>query len=178
MFVRGMGLWPPVAVMLDSFVPITAQALGMALTVTVYLSLAIILGEGLVMRWLDYTARWRAIWGAAVAMNAASTVAGVVLYRYLDRATDGLAVWLARIRSPANRGPAETLSDRGALVDWFAAFAVLWLVTTLIEAAVLALVRRDGRLGRSLGHSAVVNVVSYVPLTIGLLFYALSSTAR
>lgn len=170
MFVWLLGVWLPVAVMLDSVVPITAQALGMGLTVSVYLSLAIIVGEGLVMRRLDQSAQWRAIWGAAVAMNVASTVAGVVLYRHLHYAMGQLDEWRAWLRDSARRGPAESLSDPGALVDWFAAFAFLWLVTTLIEAAVLALVRRDGRLGRPLGHSIVVNAVSYVALAFGILF--------
>lgn len=169
MFVRLMGLWLPGAVLLDVAVPIATMALSLGIAATVFLSLAIIAGEGLMLRWLNRADRWRAIWIAAVAMNVASTMVGLVFQRNGLALMDRLGMWLGAVRGLPRHEFAERLSDSGALVDWFAAFALLWLVTTLIEAVVLDLVRRDGRPWRSLGHSAAVNVVSYVPLAVGLL---------
>lgn len=172
MFVRLVGLWPPMAVMLDVAVPIASKAFSWGFAAAVYLSLAIVAAEGLGLRWLDRAQRWRAIWIAAVAMNVASIMVGLALPRYGWSLMDRLGLWLGGIRGLSNYGFAESLSDPGALVDWFAAFAFLWLVTTLIEAVVLVVVRRDGRPWRSLGHSAAVNAVSYVPLAVGLLLFA------
>lgn len=171
MFVRLMGLWLPVAVLLDVAVPIATKAFSWGFTATVYLSLAIVAGEGLVLRWLNRASRWREIWISAVAMNVASTMVGLGLasQRNAWALMDRLGLWLGAVRGLPRHEFAERLSDPGALVDWFAAIAVLWLVTTVIEAVVLHLVRRDGRPWRSLGHSAAVNAVSYVPLAFGLL---------
>jgi len=170
MFVWLVGLWLPVAVLLDVVVPLAYKAFGWGFGATVYLSLAIIAAEGLVLRWLNRAQRWRASWIAAVAMNAASTMVGFVLHRQGSDLMERLALWLGDVRGLSTYGFAESLSDPGALVDWFAAFAFLWLATTLIEAVVLDLVRRDGRPWRSLQHSAAVNAVSYVPLAVGLLW--------
>lgn len=169
LFVRMMGLWLPGAVLLDMVVPVTSLAFSAGVTTTVYLLLVIIAGEGLTLRLLNRAHRWRTVWSAAVAMNVVSTAAGFVLVRPGSAATDLLGIWLGAVRGLPGRGYAESLSEPGALVDWFAAFAFLWLVTTLIEAVVLYVVRRDGRPWRSLGHSAAVNAVSYVLLAVGLL---------
>ncbi len=170
MFVRLMGLWLPGAVLLDMAVPLVTKAFSWGFTATVYLSLAIVAGEGLVLRLLNRASRWREIWISAVAMNVASTMVGLGLVpRNAWALMDRLGLWLGAVRGLPRHEYVERLSDSGALVDWFAAFAFLWLMTTLIEAVVLYVVRRDGRPWRSLGHSAAVNAVSYVLLAVGLL---------
>jgi|GEM_PF-4933069 len=166
-----LGLWLPAAALLDMAVPIVTHAYSLGLAVTVYLVLVIIAGEGLVLRWLDRSQPWRTVWKAAAAMNVATALVGIVFNR---SATDFFD------RFSARRGDADLFdlaakpSDPGHLVAWFSAFAFLWLATTLIEAVVLHLFRRDGRGWRTLAHSAVVNAVSYVPMALGLLYVALS----
>lgn len=154
-------LFPAIA-LLDVAVPIAAKAYSFGLAAAVYLVVIITVGEGVVLRWLDRSQRWPAIWKAAVAMNVISTIVGIVF----SRSGSALMERLSGLEY------AESPSDPGALVAWFGAFAFLWLVTVLIEAVVLHLVRGDGRWRRSLGHAAVVNAVSYGPLALGLLVAA------
>lgn len=158
-------LFPAIA-LLDMAVPIAVQAFSFGLAAAVYLVVIITVGEGVVLRWLDRSQRWPAIWKAAVAMNVISTIVGIVFSRSGSALVERLS-GLQPFASPY--GYAESPSDPGALVAWFGAFAFLWLVTVLIEAVVLHLVRGDGRWRRSLGHAAVVNAVSYAPLALGLL---------